>query len=145
MDRTHLTALLRSRATTPRRRAVARALAGFALAGFALTGALHPLLGITEIDAKRNKKKKRRRKKRRQKNQPFCAGKNTCTDGDAAICGDGALTACVCLVTMRGEPFCGDFAPFDPDSCSQCRPGEEECLLDCSGGLACLKPCPNPL
>lgn len=130
--------LLRALSRTPSRRAMTRALSGLAFGG--LLGLLH----LTEADAKRHKKKQRRKKKRRQKNQPFCAGKNICAVA-TATCGDGEVAACVCLVTMRGEPFCSDFAPPAVESCSQCIPGEEECLLDCGGGLACARPCPNPL
>jgi hypothetical protein len=144
MDATHLTTLLRSLATSPSRRAVARALTGFALAGV-----LFPVVGLTETDAKRNKKK-RRRKKRRKKEQPFCAGKNYCT-GDSSGCGTGAIGfECACLVTAEaGDPFCAEAwtLTLDCDACSQ----GETCValggegLGCDSEIACATPCADPL
>lgn len=138
MHATHFASLLRAVATTPSRRAVARALTGVALAG-----ALNPLFGLTEVDAKRNKKKKRRRKKKqRKKEQPFCAGMNVCIDGANARCGDGEFnTGCYCHVTARGETFC-TYGTGAPD-CEACAEGEV-CVEDCDGGLVCGWPCPDP-
>jgi hypothetical protein len=147
MDATHLAVLLRSLATTPSRRGVARALTGFTLAG-----ALSPLLGLAEVDAKNKRKKKqrrRRKKKRKQEPQPFCAGLNTCIDG-ATVCGEG-LSGCTCWVTAEaGKPFCGLAEIRGVTACSDCT-AEETCIdfsgAGCApeGGMACALPCPDPL
>jgi hypothetical protein len=138
LDTTHFAHLLRSLATTPSRRSVTRALAGFALAG-----PPNPLFGLTETDAKRRKKKRHRKKKRRKKNPPFCAGKDACID-PAALCGSGVgefPTDCFCHTTTSGTPFCADVR--SGDDCSQCAEGEA-CIVKCNGGVECASPCPNP-
>jgi hypothetical protein len=136
------TALLRSLATTPSRRGVARALAGFTLAGV-----LSPLFGFAETDAKNKRKKKRRRKTRRKKKpQHFCVGRNLCT-GDRSGCGlNTAGSGCFCLVTAEaGTPFCADAWTLTLD-CDACSQGEACVALggDCEAGMACATPCPNP-
>jgi hypothetical protein len=143
MDSAHLADLLRSLARTPSRRGVARALAGFTLAG-----ALTPLLGLPEADAKRRKKNKRRRKKKKhkQKPQPFCAGKDVCAyDLHGAAC--NTTSTCQCFITAEAdEPFCA-LPGRNVTSCAECA-AEETCVdvsgPACGAQVGCVTPCPDP-
>jgi len=140
LDATHLAYFLRALATTPSRRAMARALAGCGLAG-----ALHSLFGLTEVDAKRRKHRRKRRRKK-HKDTTVCAGKNYCTD--TSLCSaSGVSPRCFCMVTVEtGQPFCS----LEPRlaACAECT-AEETCVdgsgFFCGNTIGCGLPCPYPL
>jgi hypothetical protein len=132
--------LLRALTDVSSRRTVTRYLAGITVAG-----TLGSRLGLAEVDAKgRKKKKRRRRKKRRKENQPFCAGKNYCTDdsGDA-LC--DATGTCLCMVNAEsGKSFCG-IGQRTVTSCAECS-AVETCYDQsaCAAPVGCALPCSDP-
>jgi hypothetical protein len=89
---------------------------------------------------------------------PFCAGRNSCEDGNPiSICQRaGAAEQCVCVATAdTGAPFCAqNNAGSGQENClvTPCDAGETcidftggACTDDPVGGTACALPCPEPL
>jgi hypothetical protein len=84
---------------------------------------------------------------------PFCVGKNSCEDGNAASTCQraGAAQQCLCVATAdTGAPFCALNVPGGAVDCltTPCPAGET--CIDftggmCAGGTVCVKPCPEPL
>ena len=74
---------------------------------------------------------------------PFCAGKNTCTDADLALC--NAAQNCFCFVTETGGSFCGTLSA---PNCTGCTEAGGTCVNadgpQCVGGLRCAQPCATP-
>jgi hypothetical protein len=139
MDTNHITSLLRSLATTPSRRGVARTLAALTLGGGVAALAGH---GTSEA------KKKCRNKKKKCPTPPFCTGKNICFSGENFEC--DSTGDCFCfLAAETGAPFCGH-VPGDltvVELCTGCDPGTT-CVFAASfcanQPFACVPPCPNP-
>jgi hypothetical protein len=88
---------------------------------------------------------------------PFCAGRNSCEDGNApSTCQRaGSAQECVCVVTAdTGAPFCALNNAGNGDNClvNPCPEGQTcidfaggVCGTDTPGGTACAVPCPEPI
>lgn len=115
MDPSRFDFLTRALSATPSRRGIARA-----LAGLTLVGALAPLLGLSDSEAKNKKKKK--------KTCRNCGPCQTCSKGTCKAKTDG--TACVGgRICLGGTCACG--------------PGREEIADRCAApcGAACTATC----
>ena len=176
MDADRFEALLHSLIQSPSRRGALRLLAGAALGG-ALGWR-----GLADTEAgKRHKRCKhcgpcKRCKKGKCKPKsngqacddggtcqsgrcvpPFCAGRNSCQDGNAiTTCQASGAALCFCTVTAQtGSPFCAlNAAGSGQEDClvTPCPPGETcvdftggGCTDNPMGGTACALPCTNPL
>ena len=155
MERERFDTLVRLLATTPSRRQAVGALLGAALAGRAAA------TGAKSCGPCRKRKRGRCRRKRpdgtpcgafgRCRNgrcvEPFCLGKNTCTNQSTPTC-QASGNDCFCFVTAdTGEPFCGQ-AGNAVANCAVCAAIGAACINGtgpgCQGGLACSAPCPDP-
>jgi hypothetical protein len=142
MDPRRFDTLTRFLAGSASRRGIAHALAGLTLAG-----ALSPLLGPFDADAKKKRRNNRKRRKRGgAPSPPFCAAKNHCVDSNGLCSRSGLDDPCFCYPTVEtGAPFCGK--PTNVYDCSLCASGEtcldfSECGVVAEG---CATPCPDPL
>jgi hypothetical protein len=87
---------------------------------------------------------------------PFCAGRNSCQDGNAITtcqAGGGALCFCTAIADT-GAPFCALNDSGTGEDClvTPCPAGQTcvdfaggGCTDNPMGGTACALPCPNPL
>jgi hypothetical protein len=87
---------------------------------------------------------------------PFCAGRNSCQDGnEITTCQASPDALCFCTVTAdTAAPFCALNGSGTGEDClvTPCPPGEMcvdftggGCDENPMGGTACALPCPNPL
>jgi len=89
---------------------------------------------------------------------PFCAGKNSCQEGNAiTTCQGSGSVSCVCVGTAAsGAPFCAEntMTSFTVDCTATPCPAGETCVNlaggscdppDGPGGQKWARPCPNPL